>query len=68
MSGHQIVEEMRRDWRYVLLLIAVVLVSGIPAYFLSGWPSVVVSWIFSIVSAWVGYYTLTKVLRTIKLF
>jgi hypothetical protein len=35
---------------------------------LSGWLSVVVSWIFSCVSAYVGYYALTKILRLEKVF
>ena len=68
MEGHQTIEEMRRDWPFILLLIAVISISGIPAYFLSGWLSVIVSWLFSAISAWVGYYALTKILRTIRVF
>ena len=66
--GHQTIEAVKMNWRFVLLLIGVVLISGIPAYFLSGWASVIVSWFFSILSAYVGYYALTKILRTIRVF
>jgi hypothetical protein len=66
--GHQTIEVMKWDWPYILLLIAVILISGIPAYFLSGWPSVIVSWLFSALSAYVGFYALTKILRTIRVF
>jgi hypothetical protein len=66
--GHQTIEEMKKDWPYILLLIAVILVSGIPAYFLSGWTSVMVSWLLSILSAYVGYYALTKIQRSIRVF
>jgi hypothetical protein len=68
LSGHATVEETRKSWPLIVLLLVVILVAGVPSYYLSGWLSVVVSWIFSCVSAYVGYYALTKILRLEKVF
>jgi hypothetical protein len=66
--GHQTIGEPKWNWPIILLLIAVILISGIPAYFLKGWTSVIVSWLFSALSAVVGYYAITKILRTTRVF
>jgi hypothetical protein len=67
--GHQTIEEMKKNLPYILLLIAVILISGIPAYIIpGGWLSVIVSWFFSALSAWVGYYAITKIQGTIRVF
>jgi DMSO/TMAO reductase YedYZ heme-binding membrane subunit len=68
LSGHLTVEEMGKSWPLIGLLVIVILFSGVPAYYLSGWWSVIVSWIFSGISAYVGYYALTKILRQVKAF
>jgi hypothetical protein len=67
-SGHRTEEEMRKSWPYILLLAAIVLISGLPGYYLSGWKSVAVSWAFSALSTWVGYYAITKIVRTVRVF
>jgi hypothetical protein len=68
LSGHLTVEEMRKSWPLIGLLFVVILVSGLPSYYLTGWSSVIVSWIFSGISAYVGYYALTKISRRVKVF
>ena len=70
MEGHRTIEEMRRNWPFILLLIAVILLSAIiPAYlFGGGWASVIVSCIFSFVSTIVGYYALTKIRERFRVF
>jgi uncharacterized membrane protein YvbJ len=68
MSGHRTEEKMRKNWPYIILLVAVIFISGFPAYFLNGWTSVVVSWLFSILSTWVGYYAITKIVQMIRAF
>jgi hypothetical protein len=68
MSGHKTEEKQRRSWPYVVLLVTVILISGIPAYRLSGWESVAVSWLFSALSTWVGYYAITKIAQTVRVF
>jgi len=68
MEGHRTIEEMRRNWPFILLLIAVILLSAIiPAYlFGGGWA--IVSCIFSFVSTIVGYYALTKIRERFRVF
>jgi hypothetical protein len=68
MSGHMTVETMRKNWPYIILLVAIILISGIPAYCLSGWTSVVVSWLFAALSTLVGYYAITKIARNVRVF
>ncbi len=68
MSGHKTEKETQKSWPYIILLVAIVLISGYPAYYLSGWNSVVVSWFFSAVSTVVGYYAITKFVRTVRVF
>ena len=51
---------MKMNWPSILLLLAVIVLSGFPAYILNGWASVIVSCIFSFVSTIVGYFAFTK--------
>jgi hypothetical protein len=72
LSGHATIEEMRKNWPLIGLLLIVTFVSGVvPCYlsdYLSGWRCVAVSWAFSIISACVGYCALTRILRQVKAF
>jgi hypothetical protein len=68
MSGHRAIETNRTSWPYIGLLGIVVLASGVPAYYLSGWTSVIVSWLLSALSTWVGYYAITRIARTVRVF
>jgi hypothetical protein len=68
MSGHKTEEKIQKSWPYIIALAAVIFVSGYPAYYLSGWASVGVSWFFSAVSTVVGYYAITKIVRTVRVF
>jgi len=68
MGGYQTIAVMKMNWPSILLLLAVIVLSGFPAYILNGWASVIVSCIFSFVSTIVGYFAFTKILRTIRVF
>lgn len=72
LSGHRTIEEMSKNWPLIGLLLIVTFVSGVlPCYlsdYLGGWRCVAVSWAFSIISAYVGYYALTRILRQVKAF
>jgi hypothetical protein len=68
MSGHKTVEKMQKSWPYVAALAVLILFSGYPAYYLSGWASVAVSWFFSGLSTVVGYFAITKIVRTVRAF
>ena len=68
ISGHRTEEKMRKNWPYIILLVGAVFISGFPAYFLNGWTSVAVTWLFSILSTWVGYYAITKIAQTVRVF
>jgi hypothetical protein len=68
MSGHKTEERMQKSWPYVIALAALILVSGYPAYYLSGWASVAVSWFFSALSTVVGYFAITKIVQTVRVF
>jgi len=53
--------EMQRNWPLLVVLIGCNLFSMVPAYFLSGWWSVFVSFSFVLASSIVGYYAITRV-------
>jgi hypothetical protein len=59
-------EEIRKNWRLIVVLIACNLISMIPAYFLSGWASVAATLFFIIVSTVLGYYAITRVITITK--
>jgi hypothetical protein len=68
MSGHKTEMKTQRSWPYIFSLIGIILLSGWPAYYLSGWDSVFVSWFFSAVSTVVGYFAITRIVRMERVF
>jgi hypothetical protein len=68
LGGHLTLEEVGKSWPLIGLLTVVIFGSGVPAYYLSGWSSVIVSWVLSAISTVVGYYALTRILRRVKVF
>jgi hypothetical protein len=57
-------EEIRRNWRLIVVLIMGDIISTIPAYFMSGWASVAATLVFIAFSTIVGYYAITRVITT----
>jgi hypothetical protein len=49
------------SWKAISILAIVNFVAMVPAYYLSGWWSVVATVVFSLLSAIVGYFAVTKV-------
>lgn len=68
LAGHKMIHTQERSWPFLLALLAIILLSGFPAYYLSGWLSVVLSWTFSAVSSVVGYYAITKIRERVRIF
>jgi hypothetical protein len=62
MTTRKLERELKKNWPLILLLICIDLFSMIPAYFLSGWLSVVASLFFVLLSTAIGYYAITRVI------
>jgi hypothetical protein len=55
-------EEIYKNWPLLFVLIICDLISVVPAYFLSGVPSVAVTVFFIILSTVLGYFAITRVI------
>lgn len=64
MTITKIRQEVQKNWPLLAVLAVGDAVSTIPAYFLSGWASVAVTLCFIVFSTVVGYYAITRVIRT----
>ncbi len=62
MTRRKFEQELKKNWSLIVVLVALDLFSMIPAYFLSGWQSVVVSLLFVVLSTAIGYYAITRVI------
>ena len=54
--------EIKKNWRLITVLIICDVLSTIPAYFLSGWWSVLVTVLFILFSTVVGYFAITRMI------
>ena len=59
---HRLRKEAQKNWPLVLVLVLINLASVIPAYFLSGLPSVLITIGCIISSTVIGYYAITRVI------
>ena len=55
-------KELQKNWGLLVILIGCDVVSTVPAYFLSGWASVVVTVFFIFLSTFLGYLAITRVI------
>jgi uncharacterized membrane protein YvbJ len=62
-SSRKLEEEMKKNWPLIAVLAAGDLLSTIPAYLLSGWASVTVTFLFIVESTILGYYAVTRVVK-----
>jgi len=63
MTIQKFEEEIKKNWPLLIVLAFLNSLSAIPAYFLSGLASVVVNFVFIVVSTVLGYYAITRVVR-----
>ena len=62
MTIRKIKQEVKKNWPLLVILVLCDVISVVPAYFLSGWASVIVTVFFIILSTVLGYYAITKVI------
>jgi hypothetical protein len=60
-SWRRVEEVLERNWLAMSILFCLILISAIPAYFLSGWWSVSVTLALAAISSVVGVFAVTKV-------
>jgi hypothetical protein len=65
VSGHKIEEKMQKSWPYLILLVVVILGSAYP---FENWTSVLATWGTSLIETLIGYYAITKIARSVRVF